>query len=95
MPLDIADFAWRGLALHTGRSKKPVLVLVADNDYPHLFRIRYPSGWTSAPANLTRAKDAAYGHGRPISAVANSPELAVALDLSHAPQGVAAALRPR
>jgi hypothetical protein len=58
------EFRWRGLALHHGRRKKPVLALVADIDYPHLFRVRYPNGWTSAPANITRARDAAYGHAR-------------------------------
>jgi hypothetical protein len=56
------DFAWHGLALHYG--KRPVLTLVADETYPHLFRIRYPDGWTSTPANIARAKDAAYGHAR-------------------------------
>ena len=35
-----------------------------DPTYPHLFRIVYPDGWTSTPANLSRAKDAAYGHAR-------------------------------
>jgi hypothetical protein len=58
------DFVWRGLDLHFGRRKKPVLTLVADATYPHLFRITYPNGWTSTPGNLTRAKDAAYGHAR-------------------------------
>ena len=53
-------FRWRGLALHLGRRKRPVLTLVADDTYPHLFRIRYPDGWTSTPANISRAKDAAY-----------------------------------
>lgn len=61
---DRQDFAWKGLALHHGRRKTPVLTLVADATYPHLFRIQYPDGWTSAAANRTRAKDAAYGHGR-------------------------------
>ena len=42
----------------------PVLTLVADTTYPHLFRIRYPSAWMSTPGNLTRAKDAAYDHAR-------------------------------
>jgi hypothetical protein len=56
------EFVWRGLALHF--SGQPVLTLVADDTYPHLYRIRYPDGWTSTPANLTRAKDAAYGHAR-------------------------------
>ncbi|MEZ0283057.1 hypothetical protein, partial [Methyloceanibacter sp.] len=55
---------WRGLALHYGRRKTPVLTLVVDETYPHLFSIRYPDGWTSTPANVTRAKDAAYGHAR-------------------------------
>ena len=41
-----------------------MLTLVADEKYPHLFRIRYPDGWTSTPANITRAKDAAYRHAR-------------------------------
>jgi hypothetical protein len=57
-------FRWCGLALHVARRKKPVLTLVADHDYPHLFRIRYPDGWTSTAANITRARDAAYGHAR-------------------------------
>ena len=57
-------FRWRGLALHLGRRKQPVLTLVADDTYPHLFRIRYPDGWTSTPANISRAKDATYGHAQ-------------------------------
>ena len=57
-------FVWRGLDLHLGRRKTPVLTLVADATYSHLYRIRYTNGWTSTPGNLTRAKDAAYGHGR-------------------------------
>jgi hypothetical protein len=54
-------FAWRGLDLHLGRRKTPALTLIA---YPHLYRIRYPNGWMSTSGNLTRAKDAAYGHAR-------------------------------
>jgi hypothetical protein len=57
-------FVWRGFDLHLGRRKTPVLTLVADATYPHLYRITYPNGWTSTPGNLTRAKDAAYGHAR-------------------------------
>jgi hypothetical protein len=57
-------FEWRGLGLYLGRRHRPILTLVADETYPHLYRIRYPDGWTSQPANLTRAKDAAYGHAR-------------------------------
>jgi hypothetical protein len=58
------EFRWHGLALHLGQRKTPVLTLVADDTYPHLFRISYTDGWTSTPANMTRAKDAAYGHAR-------------------------------
>ena len=64
MAFDRSDFIWRGLALHLGRRKAPVLIVAADTDYPHLYRIRYPNGWTSTPANITRTKDAAYGHAR-------------------------------
>ena len=56
------NFVWRGLAFCLMNRSKPVLELVADSTYPHLFRIRYPDGWRSSPANLSRAKDAAYGH---------------------------------
>ena len=41
-----------------------MLTLVADPIYRHLFRIVYPDGWTSTPANISRAKDAAFGHAR-------------------------------
>jgi len=64
MPLDRTEFVWHGLSLHHGRRKVPVLTLVADETYPHLYRIRYPNGWLSKPGNLTRAKDAAYDHAR-------------------------------
>ena len=57
------DFTWRELALCIS-GRKPMLTLVADATYSHLFRIRYPNGWTTPPANITRAKDAAYGHAR-------------------------------
>ena len=53
------EFQWRGLAL-----QKLVLTLIADADYSHLFRIRYPDDWTSTAAKLTRAKQAAYEHAR-------------------------------
>jgi hypothetical protein len=60
---DRERFVWRGLPLLYGR-RAPVLTLVADATYPHLYRITYPNGWTSTPGNLTWAKDAAYEHGR-------------------------------
>jgi hypothetical protein len=53
------EFVWCGLV-----GRRRVLTLVADATYPHLYRISYPDGWISSPANLTRAKDAAYGHAR-------------------------------
>ena len=56
------DFVWCGLALHF--HGKPVLHLIADETYPHLYRIAYPNGWISTAANLLRARDAAYGHAR-------------------------------
>lgn len=59
-----SQFRWRGLALHLGRGKTPVLTLVQDELHPHLYRIRHPNGWMSTPANIARAKDAAYGHAR-------------------------------
>ena len=62
MAFNREKFIWRGLSLRWG--KTPLLTLVADETYPHLYRINYPDGWKSAPANLTRAKDAAYDHGR-------------------------------
>jgi hypothetical protein len=64
MSINREDFLWRGLALHYGRRPTPILTLIADPDYPHLYRIRYRNGWTSTPANLSRAKDAAYDHAR-------------------------------
>jgi hypothetical protein len=58
------EFVWKGLALHYGRRRTPILTLVPDATYSHLYRITYPNGWQSTPGNLTRAKDAAYGHAR-------------------------------
>ena len=85
------EFVWRGLGHHLGARKKPVLMLEADATYPHLYRIVYPDGWTSSPANLTRTKDAAYGHARHLL-VTLEPEDAVQtaetdLVLTMAPRG--------
>ena len=55
---------WRGLSLHLGRSRKPLLTLIPHATHPHLYQIKHPDGWTSSPANITRARDAAYGHAR-------------------------------
>jgi hypothetical protein len=58
------SFRWCDLALHYGKRRTPVVTLVPDHNHPHLFRIRHPDGWLSTPANITRAKEAAYGHAR-------------------------------
>ena len=52
--LNSSKFTWKGLALHYGKRK--VLTLVADATYRHLFRIRYPNGWTTTPANLSERR---------------------------------------
>lgn len=62
MAFDRDKFVWRELVLFW--AGKPVLSLKPDSEYSHLYRIEYPNGWTSPPANLTRARDAAYGHAR-------------------------------
>jgi hypothetical protein len=61
------SFRWCGLALHNGKGGRSIVTLVADDNHPHLFRIRYPDGWLSTPANISRAKEAAYGHARLLS----------------------------
>src|SRR5262245_61092053 len=73
-----AEFVWRGLDLHLGRRRRPVLTLVVDRDYPPLYRIRYRNGWTSSPANPSRARDAAYGHARFLMTKRRAPEGATA-----------------
>jgi len=55
-------FTWRGRDLCQGNRK--ILTLVPDEAFPHMFRIRYPNGWTSTLANLARCKDAGYAHAR-------------------------------
>lgn len=68
------EFVWRGLHLCLGRRRRSVLCLVADSTHPHLYRIRYPDGWESTPGNITRAKDAAYGHARHLLAQETAAE---------------------
>ena len=53
------DLRWRGLALHFGRSAKPMLFVEPDPRWPGMFRIRHCNGFLSDIVNLTRAKDAA------------------------------------
>lgn len=47
------------LALHYGKSRKPLAWVVPDARYPSMFRIKWPDGSLSDMVNLTRAKDAA------------------------------------
>jgi hypothetical protein len=49
-------------ALHVGRSRKPLLHVVSDNQWPHMWRIRHRDNSVSDLLNLTRAKDAAQSH---------------------------------
>ena len=83
-------FVWRGLSLHLGRSSKLLLTVIPDVTYPHLFRIKHSDGWTSVPANLTRARDAAYGHARYLlgaetaAEASYSPEDEVGIDVETA-----------
>lgn len=59
-----SEFVWRGLGLHFQQRRKPILTLVQDEQWPHLYRITYPDGWRSTLATLTRCRDAAFGHAR-------------------------------
>ena len=55
------------LALHYGRSAKPLAWIEPDAVYPGMWRLRHPDGELSDIANLTRIKDAAvitHGGGR-------------------------------
>ena len=53
-----------GLVFTWAEAESQLLTLIPDATHPHLYRIKHPDGWTSSPANLTRARDAAYGHAR-------------------------------
>jgi hypothetical protein len=50
---------WRGLALHRGQAKRPLLHVVPDAVHPEMWRVQYPDGRLTDMVNLTRAKDAA------------------------------------
>jgi hypothetical protein len=76
------------------------LTLVADETYPHLFRIHYPDGLISPPANLTRAKDAARDCARSEclqrAAVSTVEEIELAPTMTIGPQKhQLGAVRPR
>ncbi len=47
------------LYLYLRSSRRPLVGVVPDSEYPGLFRVRYPNGALSDFVNLTQAKDAA------------------------------------
>jgi hypothetical protein len=46
-------------SLYYGDARTPLARVVHDDDHPSLWRVRWPDGRTSTPANLARTKDAA------------------------------------
>jgi hypothetical protein len=46
-----------GYALHYGRSKKPLLFVVPDSEYPAMYRVLRLDGQLSGMLNLTRARE--------------------------------------
>jgi hypothetical protein len=48
-----------GIAVCVGGRTKPIVVVVADQMHPDMFRVRHPNGGLSEMVNLARAKDAA------------------------------------
>jgi hypothetical protein len=51
-------------ALHYGRSPKPLLFVVADPDWPPMYRVKRLDGQLSGLLNLTRAREAGRLIGR-------------------------------
>jgi hypothetical protein len=49
----------KGFALHVGKFRNPLLHVVPDNRWPHMWRIRQRDNSLSDLLNLARAKDAA------------------------------------
>ncbi|SRR5258705_8523923 len=54
--------AAKDLALHVGKSRNPLLHVVPDKRWPHMWRIRHRDNSLSDLLNSTRAKDAAQSH---------------------------------
>lgn len=55
--IDRQALHWDGLQLHYRH--RAVVTLVADEDWPELYRVHLPDGRITDMVNLTRAKDAA------------------------------------
>jgi hypothetical protein len=53
------DLHWDGNRLFLGRRPEPLLEIVADDQYPAMWRVRRWDGRLSEMVNLTRARDAA------------------------------------
>jgi hypothetical protein len=54
------ELTWRGNDLHVGHSRKPLLSIVRDENWPSMWRVLH-GGLLSDMVNLTRARDAARG----------------------------------
>jgi hypothetical protein len=59
MPGDYVSGMSSIYSLHYGKSTKALAEVIPDNEYPGMWRIRWPDGQLSDMANLSRAKDAA------------------------------------
>ena len=63
---DRLDLNWtrgaKGFALRVGRSGNPLLHVVPDKRWPHMWRIRHRDNSVSDLLNVARAKDAAQSH---------------------------------
>src|SRR5260370_12708269 len=63
---DRSSLTWtraaKDLALHVGKSRNPLLHVVPDKRWPHMWRIRHRDNSLSDLLNSTRAKDAAQSH---------------------------------
>ena len=63
---DRSNLTWKrvpnGFALHLGKSRNPILHVVPDSRWPHMWRIRHRDNSLSDLLNLARAKDAAQSH---------------------------------
>jgi hypothetical protein len=59
MITDTARLQWNGDGLHLDGKGRAVVTIVRDEQYPFMWRVRYPDGRRTDMINRTRAKDAA------------------------------------
>jgi hypothetical protein len=50
--------------LHYGSARTPLLLIVPDSNWPGMYRVHWPDWRASDMANLSRARDAAFGFAR-------------------------------